>query len=117
MPPTFLLYVLELVLAALAPLVAGLCIVLAFVGRWQSLCRRLLLVGAVGGCITGGLWLVLMVTLAERREIIWAFGAAIFGTGFSGAIFVVLAWQALRKMLSNTTVETDARKSGARGSP
>jgi hypothetical protein len=101
MPPIVLLYVLEMVLAALAPVVAIVCIVLAFVGRWQSLCRRLLLIGAVGGCITGGLWLM---TLGEQREIIWAFGAAIFATGFSGAIFIFLTWPALRKMLSKTTL-------------
>jgi hypothetical protein len=100
MSPIVLLYVLEMVLAALAPVVAVVCIVLAFVGSWQSLCRRLLLMGAVGGCITGGLWLM---TLAQQREIIWAFGVAIFATGFSGAIFIALAWQALRKMLSNIT--------------
>jgi hypothetical protein len=100
MSPIDQLYVLEMWLAVLAPVVAAVCIVLALVGRWQSLCRRLLLNGAVGGCITGGLWLM---TLAQQREIIWAFGVAIFGIGFSGAILITLAWKALRKMLLNIT--------------
>jgi hypothetical protein len=100
MSPIDLLYVLEMWLAVLAPVVAAFCIVLALVGRWQSLCRRLLLIGALGGCILGGLWLM---TLAQQREIIWAFGVAIFGIGFSGAILIALAWQALRKMLLDAT--------------
>jgi hypothetical protein len=43
------------------------------------------------------------MTLAQQREIIWAFGVAIFGIGFSGAILIALAWQALRKILLHTT--------------
>jgi hypothetical protein len=100
MSPINLLYVLEMWLAVLAPVVAAICIVLALVGRWQSLCRRLLLVGVTGGCILAGLWLM---TLAQQREIIWAFGVAIFGVGFSGAILIALAWHALSGMLKNTT--------------
>jgi uncharacterized membrane protein YiaA len=100
MSPIELLYVLEMWLAVLAPVVAVVCIKLALVGRWQSLCRRLLLIGAIGGCITVGLWLM---TLAQQRETIWAFGVPIFGIGFSGAILIALAWQTLRKMLLNTT--------------
>jgi hypothetical protein len=102
MRPLDLLYVLEMVLAVLAPVVAGVCFVLAYDGRWQSLCRRLLRIGTAGGCSTGGLW---FMTLSEQREIIWAFGFAIFGMGFSGAILIVLAWQALWKTLSNATVQ------------
>jgi uncharacterized membrane protein YjjB (DUF3815 family) len=101
MRPIVLLYVLEMALAVLAPVVAGVCIVLAFDGRWQSRCRRLLVVGAIGGCSTGGLWLM---TMAERSGIIWAFGIAVFAMGFSGAVFIVLAWQVIRKMRSSTAV-------------
>jgi hypothetical protein len=100
MSPIDRLYVLEMWLAVLAPVVAAFCIVLALVGRWQLLCRRLLLNGAAGGCITAGLWLM---TLVQQREIIWAFGVAIFGIGFTGAILITLAWKALRKMLLNIT--------------
>jgi hypothetical protein len=100
MSPIDLLYVSEMWLAVLAPVVAAVCIVLALVGHWQSLCRRLLLVGAAGGCILGGLWLM---SLPLQREIVWAFGVAIFGIGFAGAIFVALAWQAFRRVLLNTT--------------
>jgi hypothetical protein len=42
------------------------------------------------------------MTMAQQSDIIWAFGVAIFGTGFSGAILVALAWMALRKILVNT---------------
>jgi hypothetical protein len=42
------------------------------------------------------------MTMAQHRDIIWAFGVAIFGTGFSGAILVALAWMTLRKILVNT---------------
>jgi hypothetical protein len=101
MTPIEVLYVLEMWLAVLSPVVAAVCIKLALVGRWKSLCRRLLIIGAIGGCITGGLWLM---TLAQQREIIWAFGVPIFGIGFSGTIFIDLAWQGLRRMLSNTTL-------------
>jgi hypothetical protein len=99
MSPIALLYVLEMVLAVGAPLIAAVCIVLALVGRWQSPCRRLLLIGVVAGCLLSGLWLM---TMAQQSDIIWAFGVAIFGTGFSGAILVTLAWIALRKILVNT---------------
>jgi hypothetical protein len=101
MSPIEFLYVLEMVLAALAPVVAAVCIAQAFGGRWQALCRRLLPMGAAGGCTLGGLW---WVTLPAQSETIWAFGAAIFCTGFSGAICIALAWLALRKMFFNTRV-------------
>jgi hypothetical protein len=56
-----LLYVQEMLLAVLAPVVAAICSVLALVGHWQSLCRRLLLVGVAGGCILCRLWLTTII--------------------------------------------------------
>jgi vacuolar-type H+-ATPase subunit I/STV1 len=95
------LYVLEMVLAVLAPVLALVCFVLALAGNWKSLSRRLLRVGVAGGCLTGAGWLVTEMALAQHADIIWAFGIAIFATGFSGAIVIALAWHAVRKMRFN----------------
>jgi len=117
MPPTFLLYLLEVALVLLAPIVAVTCVALSFFGPWQSLSRRLLIAGVLGGCATGGLWLTLMLTYAKQGEIIWVFGAAAFGTGFSAAILAVVLWKVLRKMLSNRAPQPDAREAAHLGQP
>jgi hypothetical protein len=103
MPPTFLLYVLALALAAAAPVVAIGCLLLTFRSQWRHLGRRSLIIGTLGGTATIGIWFVAVLLLSRVQEVSWVFAAAIFGAGFSAAVLAMAGASVLRKVLSNSS--------------
>jgi NO-binding membrane sensor protein with MHYT domain len=109
-----LLIALAFGLAAMAPVVAVTLLVLASTPKWRALGVRGLIIALTVGV---GCFLLLFVgyhASSGAQTFEWYPALVTLGAGFSVGGAITCLWPATRRMLSNSTVERDARKDDAR---
>ena len=110
--PTFALYLLAFALAVLAPVVAIASLVLTATPRWRALGLWSLAIAFATGVTCFVLWLGVYLVFAKTSVWDWFFFSIVFGAAFCAGGLAVFVWHAVRRVLSNPTIERDAPQAG-----
>jgi hypothetical protein len=92
MPATFLLILLAVGLAALAPIIALAGCILYFFTRFKMLAAHALVLGLAGGAKLSLGWVLLQLLFRGDNTIDWSVLAICFGAGFSVGFALMLGW-------------------------
>ena len=103
MPVTFLLILLAVVLAILAPVLALAGMILHFFTRHRMLGAHALALGSVCGLKLMLGWLLLASIVAGPESIPWSTAAVCFGAGFTTGFCLMLVWHFAHRARPNNS--------------
>jgi hypothetical protein len=118
LPPEFVFFAVAFGLAALAPVILFGVLVLACFRHTRKLARQTFTYGVISGIAIALVWYGATAMFYGLDPADWSYALVGFGAGFSIAAVLAGLYQLviMRRALSNSTMERDARKSSARAS-
>lgn len=106
MPPTFLLFLGGIILAANAPIIFLALTAMIFLGKGEATAKKYLKVGVVSGGVLASIWVAGAAAIGGLNGN-WLVAPFVFGAGFSGSVALVIVCRRIKRTFFNPSLHTD----------